>query len=245
MQMRRSVRASLFIVGVVLAAEPSSAAFHLMQIEQVIGGVNGDPTAQAIQLRLRAGGETNLSFARLRAWDAEGANPITLIDFDTGVPSGSLGDRVLITSPAFLTYTQTSISSDFEMTSLIPDSYLAAGRITFEGDGGRIYWLLGFGGSAYVGSTLGTRTNDRDGDFGPPFAGPLPSSDLRALLFQGLATDFSLSNDVDYALTEGPAVFTNNAGESTLLVPEPGTLSLLLVAVGVFSRHRARRKQTR
>ena len=243
--MRRSVRATLFIIGVVLAAEPSSAAFHLMQIEQVIGGVNGDPTAQAIQLRLRAGGETNLSFARLRAWDAAGANPITLIDFASGVPSGGLGDRVLIASPAFMTYAQTPISSDFEMTSLIPDTYLTAGRITFEGDDGTIYWLLGFGGSAYVGSTMGSGVNDRDGNFGPPFAGPLPSSDTRALLFQGLATDFSLSNDVDYALTDGPAVFTNNAGESTPLVPEPGTLTLLIVAVGVFTRHRARRKQTR
>jgi hypothetical protein len=29
----------------------ASAAFHFMQIEQVIGGVNGDTTAQAIQLR--------------------------------------------------------------------------------------------------------------------------------------------------------------------------------------------------
>lgn len=245
MPMGRRVHASLFILAVMLTAEPSPAAFHLMQIEQVIGGVNGDSTAQAIQLRLRAGGETNLSFARLRAWDASGANPITLIDFDSGVPGGSLGDRVLIASPAFMTYTQTSISSDFEMTNLIPGSYLAAGRITFEGDDGTIYWLLGFGGSAYVGSTMGFGSNDRDGNFGPPFAGPLPSSDARALLFQGLETDFSLSNDVDYALTDGPAVFTNNAGESTLLVPEPGTLSLLLVAVGVFSRHRARRKQTR
>lgn len=243
--MRRSVCASLFIVGVALAAEPSSAAFHLMQIEQVIGGVNGDPTAQAIQLRLRAGGETALSFARLRAWDAEGANPITLIDFTSGVPGGGLGDRVLIASPAFMTYLQTPISSDFQMMSLIPDTYLAAGRITFESDSGRIYWLLGFGGSAYVGSTTGSGTNDRDGDFGLPFAGPLPSSDARALLFQGLATDFSLSNDVDYALTDGPAVFTNNAGESTLLVPEPGTLTLLIVAMGVFTRHRALRKQTR
>ena len=243
--MSRSVRAKLFIMGVVLAAEPSSAGFHLMQIEQVIGGVNGDPTAQAIQLRLRAGGETALSFARLQAWDAAGANPVTLINFASGVPSGSIGDRVLIASPAFVSYMQTPISTDFEMMNLIPDTYLEAGRITFEGNAGTIYWLLGFGGSAYVGSTMGFGANDRDGNFGPPFAGPLPSSDARALLFQGLATDFSLSNDVDYGLTEGPAVFTNNAGASTPLVPEPGTLTLFIVAVGVFTRHRAHRKQTR
>ena len=39
----------------VLALQPAAhATFHLMQIEQVIGGVNGDTTAQAIQLRMRA-----------------------------------------------------------------------------------------------------------------------------------------------------------------------------------------------
>ena len=40
-----------FIAG---AATPAVATFHLMQIEQVIGGVNGDTSAQAIQLRMRA-----------------------------------------------------------------------------------------------------------------------------------------------------------------------------------------------
>ena len=37
-------------------ALPVQASFHLMQIEQVIGGVNGDTTAQAVQLRMRSFG---------------------------------------------------------------------------------------------------------------------------------------------------------------------------------------------
>jgi hypothetical protein len=34
--------------------EPALASYHFMQIEQVIGGVNGDSAAQAIQLRMRS-----------------------------------------------------------------------------------------------------------------------------------------------------------------------------------------------
>ncbi len=241
MRPRRGVRAAIAVVVVAgaFAARPSAAAFHLMQIEQAIGGVGGDTSAQAIELRLRFPGETFLGLARLRAWDAQGANPVTLVDFTSGVPNGRVGDRVLIASPSFANYTEAPIAADFELTNLIPESYLGAGRITFEGDDGTIYWLLSFGGPAYTGSTIGSSFNDRDGNFGPPFNAPLPSSDVRALLFQGTAVDFSLSNAVDYALTEGPAIFTNNAGDSVPIVPEPGTLGLLAVAAGMFIRRRA------
>ena len=73
-----------------------------MQIEQAIGGVGGDTSAQAIELRLRFPGETFLAAARLRAWDAEGANPVTLVDFTSGVPNGGVGDRVPESLPEFL-----------------------------------------------------------------------------------------------------------------------------------------------
>ena len=36
------------------------AARHLMQIEQVIGGIDGDSEAQAVQLRLRNGGQNRV-----------------------------------------------------------------------------------------------------------------------------------------------------------------------------------------
>ena len=200
-----------------VATGSASASFHLMQIEQIIGGVNGDTSAQAIQLRLRFPGGTALEFARIRAWDHEGGNPITLIDFEAGVPNGNLGDRVLITSPDFADLTDTPLSGDYILANLIPDAYLSAGRITYEGDDGTIYWSVSFGGMAYTGPTTGAAFNDADGEFGPPVDGPLPSTSQQALLFQGTATDSSTSNLADYALTEGPAVLTNNAGDSAAL----------------------------
>ena len=134
------------------------------------------------------------------------------------------------------------LNNDFTLTNLIPDSYLTAGRITYEfADNGLIFWLLAFGGASYTGLTTGDPTNDDDddvGDFGPPFGGPLPSSDLQALLFQGTALDSSTSNLNDYALTGNPAVFINNAGASVAVVPEPGTLLLLVLGTSILIKRR-------
>ena len=65
---------------------PCLATFDLMQIERVIGGVNGDTTLQAIQLRLRASFQNAVSGGRLRVWDASGNNPVIIKNFLTNVP---------------------------------------------------------------------------------------------------------------------------------------------------------------
>ncbi len=51
----RALVLALFLL--VVLTLPAQASFHLMQIEQVIGGVNGDTNAQAIQLRMRFAGQ--------------------------------------------------------------------------------------------------------------------------------------------------------------------------------------------
>src|SRR5258706_432661 len=203
--------AALVLAG---AAQTSWATFHLMQIEQVIGGVNGDTTAQAVQLRMRSFGQNLVSGARLVAYDAAGANPVVVIDFSSDVTHGSTGDRVLITSANFAPYTSGTLVSDFTMTNPIPASYLAAGRLTYERDTGGILWSVSWGGTNYNSATTGTIDNDADGQFGPSVDGDLPSSDLRALKFQGAATALSSNNQADYALTAAPSAWINNAGQS-------------------------------
>lgn len=208
---------ALCFCGIFIAAEPAKASFHLMQIEQVIGGVNGDTTAQAIQLRMRASFQNQVQQSRLFARDATGSNPLLLIDIASSVPNFSLGSRVLITTPNFANYTSIPLVSDFTMTP-IPSSYLAAGQITFENDFSGNLWGLNFGGAGYTGPTTGLVTNDANGDFGPAFGGPLPSTSTSALQFQGIASAPSTTNLADYALTAGAAVFTNNAGTSFTVV---------------------------
>ena len=202
------------------------ATFHFMQIEQVIGGVNGDTTAQAIQLRSRSVGQNLLAGAKLWVRDATGSNPVLLIDFLVSVPNAAAGARVLITSPSFTTTTTPVAIPDFVLSNLIPASYLAAGSMTFENNlGTAIYWRLSWGGASYTGSNLGSCLNDDSvcpaaGDFGPPWPGPLPSDGVQALQFQGPFSAVSTNNAADYALTAGPAKWINNANQLFSL-PEP------------------------
>ncbi len=201
----------------------ASASFHVMQIEQVIGGVNGDTTAQAIQLRMRSGGQNLLGSASLRTVDATGANEVLLDNMGTFVANSALGSRVLITTPNFANYTDIPLVSDFTMVP-IPVSYLAAGQLTFETSSGAFtYWSLSWGGMGFTGSTIVLNTgltNDDDGDFGPPVNGALPSNSLSALLFQGIASAKSKKNVDDYVLTSGAATFINNAGTAFTLVAD-------------------------
>jgi hypothetical protein len=205
------------------AAGTAHASFHLMQIEQVIGGVDGDTTAQAIQLRMRASGQNLVSQARVRAWDATGSNPILIHDMTTNVSNSAAGARVLIATTNFANYTS-GLAPNFVMTNPIPSSYFAAGRLTFEDDFGTIYWSLAWGGANYTGSNAGDTTNDADGNFGPPSGQVLPSSNQKALFFTGAAIALSTSNSANYALTNSNAVFTNNAGTGAAVFSDQPSL---------------------
>ena len=206
----------LFVVTamVALGSRPAGAAFHLMQVEQVIAGVNGLTSFQAVQLRMRATGENLMSNARLIAHDATGANPIILIAFPANVTNSASGSRVLAGSAGFSSATIPPLTPDFTFTNPIPDSYLAAGSLTYESNTGTIYWRLSWGGAAYTGPGTGSATNDADGNFNPPFAGPLPSTTSQALQFKFAASALSTNNANDYALTSAAATFTNNAGQT-------------------------------
>lgn len=210
--MLKRLSLSALTLGVGLLAQPAFASFHLMQIEQVIGGVNGDTTRQAIQLRMRLNGQNLLGPSRLIAWDATGANPVVVFDFTGNVANGTAGDRVLVATSNFLA----GLTPDAVMTNPIPASYLAGGKLTFETDGtagANVWWGLAWG--AYTGTNTGISVggNDADGIFSPPpFAGPLPSTTQQAVRFSGPAANASTTNGADYALTPGAATFTNNAG---------------------------------
>jgi flagellar hook capping protein FlgD len=220
------MKASLAIVTacaiLAVSSAPASATFHIMQIEQVIGGVDGNTSVQAIQLRERTGSQNNLQFARLFAWDAAGANPVLLIDFTTPVSNIVAGSRILVASSNFSSFTNPALTPDYVLTNTIPASYLAAGSLTFEDKVGTVYWRLSWGGAAYTGSTLGTITNDADGNFGPPFGGALPSASGKALAFQFAFSAPSVTNAGDYALTSGSATFVRNNGGSGTIVSTVG-----------------------
>ncbi len=202
--------AALTLVLLAVVGAPARASFHVMQIERVIGGVCGKVSQQAVQLRMRSLGQNLVSNARLKVWDAAGANPVVIHDFTSNVANSAAGSTVLSGSGDF--DAQQNPTLDFVLTNVIPASYLEAGRLTFEDDFGTIYWSLSWGGAAYTGPTTGSIINDADGDFGPAYAGSLPWTTGQALVFTGAAAALSTNNAADYALTPAEADFTNNAG---------------------------------
>ena len=208
----RASRFTVLAAALALAPATALASFHLMQIEQVTAGANGDVDRQAIQLRMRIAGQSVVTNGRVVAWDAAGQNPVVVGDFDAVVANASAGDRVLLATAEF--ETDPELLPDFLMLQPIPETYLDAGRLTFEAHGGLIYWSLCWGGAAYTGSTAGTPTNDADGEFGPCYPDPLPTASRDALVFTGAAGDPSSNNAADYTLSANPADFTNNARET-------------------------------
>ena len=151
------------------------ASFHDMQIEQVIGGVSGDTSVQAIQLRMSSANQNLVSNARVLVRDAGGLNPIIVMNMTTNVVSGA-GRRILIATANLASFTNPPLTPDFVITNPIPPSYMAAGTLTFESDTGIIYWRLSWGGAGYTGSGSVNVFNDSDGNANPPFPGPLPST---------------------------------------------------------------------
>jgi len=214
------------LLGVLALQSTTYATFHEMQIEQVIVSVNGDTTAQAIQLRMRAAGQNFVSGGKLVVFDAAGLNPITILDPTTDVTNGAVGDHVLIASATFPSHTTPIAVPDFTIANLIPASYFAAGSLCWESNAGVVMWRLSWGGAAYTGLCTGSTVNDVDGNFCPAFGGAIPSSCASALQFQGSATDFSTNNAADYLLIGSPIVFSNNARASFTVIPPLPTLTI-------------------
>jgi hypothetical protein len=218
----RSKLPLLLLGAALLRAGPAHAAFHLMEIEQVIGGVAGDTQAQAVQLEMRSANQQFvIGSAQVVVRDAAGANPIILSTFTGGVtPTGGACRQILLATDAFAAKTVPAAVRNFSMIP-IPAGYLSAGSLTFESAGGATTWArMSWGGAAYTGSgavASGTPTNanDADGTVSPPYPGALPSNGLQALRFQTPCVaptgPQSTTNAADNALTPGAAVFRNNA----------------------------------
>jgi len=202
----------LFGILLLVAPSPSAlATFHLMHIYEVVAGVGGDPSAQAIELRMRFDDQGHVIPTRLVARDARGANPVVLIDLASEVANAAPGDSILLASAAIAAYTDPPLSPDFTLTNVIPESYLAAGTLTFENDDGTtIVARLSWGGTGYTGPTAGADFNDDNGDYGTPADGPLRVAGTNALRFTRAYNALSTTNAQDYQWISSGVVLTAN-----------------------------------
>ncbi len=202
------------------AAASASASYHHIQIEQVIAGVSGDSTAQAIQLRISQSGDNHVGGLEIVACDASGANPIVLATLSGPVGNDSAGSRILICTSAMELRLAPAIAPDFVMTASIPTAYLGAGTMYTDmaADGLGALWRLSWGGPSYTGPGAVESINDPDGDCNPAYAGSLPWDAVRGLRFKFTALTPSTSSANDYLLTVGALRVYNNLGESATVI---------------------------
>ena len=104
---------------VLLRAATSWATFHLSTIDEVMSGLNGDPTAQYVEIKMLAGGQTAVSHARLTAFNCDGSMINVLLEVPRDICNGGAGLRWSAGTASWAT-----------ATGVIPDFPLPPGIFT-------------------------------------------------------------------------------------------------------------------
>jgi len=92
--MRASGRAGVLSVACVLAsAVPALAAFHFAVIDEVMSGLNGDPTAQYVEIKTLLIGQKYVQNTRLTAFNCDGSSATVLLLVPGNICNGMSGAR--------------------------------------------------------------------------------------------------------------------------------------------------------
>ena len=109
------------------SANAETQAFHLVEINKLMVGYNGNTNIQALELKLLGAGENFVSGAFVTVYDSVGDPVATLGTFPGNVPNGVAGDRILCATAAFAS--AFSITPDLVITPGIP---MVTGQVSFE-----------------------------------------------------------------------------------------------------------------
>jgi hypothetical protein len=104
-------------------------AFHLIEVNKVLVGLDGDASIQAVELRMITSGENFVSGGFIQTYDASGSAVATLGTFTADLPaSGALPDRkILCATTAF----QTTFGITADLT-ISPGLAVGTGQVAFE-----------------------------------------------------------------------------------------------------------------
>lgn len=105
----------------------STQAFHLVEVNKLMVGYNGNLAIQAVELKMITAGENLVSGGFLAVYDSLGNSVATLGTFGANVPNGSAGDRILCATAAFAS--AFSITPDLVISPGIP---MVTGQVSFE-----------------------------------------------------------------------------------------------------------------
>ena len=172
---------------VVLRDSPAQAGFHLMRIDEVMAGVNGDSTIQFVELKMISSGQRFVGGRTIHFYDATGSET-GRFTFPDNVSNGATGSSILVGTLQFAAVS--TVAPDFTMS---PGIMSPSGRVCFQ-----TIDCVAYGD--FTGSNSG---------YGSP-AAALPVEGLLSLKRGRTATP--KNNATDYAL--GTPAPRNNSGTS-------------------------------
>lgn len=128
--MNKAIR-TVVAAGILLTCLSASAAFHLVEVSEVITGINGDTSLQAVVLRMQADGENSVDGITIQARNAQGTVTNTVFTFPVGASAQIVGladRRILIATPAFAQ--RTGLTPDFTFAGGL---FAGSGQVTYTG----------------------------------------------------------------------------------------------------------------
>src|SRR3972149_9717324 len=96
---------AMLVAGLFSQAQEAHAAFHLIRIHAVMGGLNTVNTIQYVELRMGSGGQTVLTGHTLRFYDNSNPTPVLKATFtfpgDVSNPGFATGESILIATAEY------------------------------------------------------------------------------------------------------------------------------------------------
>jgi len=192
-----------------LPAPPASAAFHLNEITKVMVGLNGNPTVQAVELKMLASGENLVTGVSVKVYDAAGTQVDSLGSFSASVPAGIAGRFILCATENF--------AATFGITPdlvIKPGLLVGTGQVSFEKP------------TCFINAVAyGSVTTPKNGTTTASALPPDAATVLVRAVDNGTATSCPQSEDAAAhfglvsATSVTPVTFTNNAGASVQVFP--------------------------
>jgi hypothetical protein len=125
------IAVAVALAAVVIAASPARALFHAAVIDEVMMGVNGDATAQYVEIRMLAIAQKSVAHSVLAFFTCDGGGVSTQIDgLPADIANGGAGVRWSMGTTAFAT--ATGVTPDFTFPAISNNggsSYVPCGMV--------------------------------------------------------------------------------------------------------------------
>jgi hypothetical protein len=217
----RAVLVMVALASVVLQSTKAEADNHLVQIDEVMAGANGDPNIQFIEMRMCCSGQNrwgpqlgeSVGRAMLVFFDASGAQT-GLFVFPSNPPISGLNASVLIATQAFAGLSTTP-TPDFVINPLINPG---SGKVCFKSNPANNVFPVN------LCLSYGSFTGDTESAGNPAPALPITgASSLKR--FQNLNA-FGFQANADFSL--GTPAPTNGAGQTGTVPLAPTQLGFIV-----------------